>query len=304
MLRRDLLKTCVVLSAGGALAASAPAATGAPAASSLATKAPLPRPAVDEPIPVAFLLSADAEVVDFAGPWGVFEYTFLSDWTVQPFKLFTVAQGKEPLKVSGGLKVLPDYSFADAPQPKVIVIPAQSDPTPATLEWLKQAAAGAEMTMSVCTGAFLLAATGLLDGKDATTHHGSLAAFAADFQKVRVHRGARYTDSGAIATSGGLTSGIDLALHIVERYFGLEIADQTVRALEYQGQGWRDPASNAAYAVRQKLTGDPPVCPVCEYVIPDKETRPTFAFDGKTYYFCSTACRDRFIRSPTYFAEG
>ncbi len=303
MFRRDLLKTWMLLSAGGALAGCANASGGSSVASSLATLEPLPAPGPQDRIPVAFLLSEGAEVVDFAGPWGVFEYVILPDRDTLPFELFTVAETSAPLIVSGGMKVVANYTYENAPQPKVIVIPAQSDPTPAAIAWLQRAAAGADLTMSVCTGAFLLAESGLLNGRDATTHHGSLAVFAADYQQVRVHRGARFTDSGNVATAGGLTSGIDLALHVVERYFGQDVAEQTILSLEYQGQGWRDPASNAAYAQRPRLTGEPPVCPVCEYVIPDRIDRPTLAYRGKTYTFCGTGCRDRFERDPEYFAE-
>ena len=260
-------------------------------------------PLADERNPVAFIVSADAEIVDIAGPWGVFEYTAVPGRDTLPFELFTVAETTEVLTVSGGMKILPNYSFETAPPPKVIVIPAQSDPSPAALDWLRRAAADADLTMSVCTGAYFLAESGLLDGKDATTHHGSLALFAADYQAVKVHRGARYTDSGNIATSGGLTSGIDLALHVVERYFGPAVAEQTILALEYQGEGWRDPESNTAYAERPRLTGDPPVCPVCEYTIPDRENRPTLEYESKVYTFCSTWCHDRFLLSPEYFAE-
>jgi transcriptional regulator GlxA family with amidase domain len=93
--------------------------------------------------------------------------------------------------------------------------------------------------MSVCTGAFQLARTGLLDGLQATTHHHFYDAFAKEFPQVKLHRGLRFVDNGHIASAGGLTSGIDLALRIVERYFGHGVAQQTADYMEYTGQGWK-----------------------------------------------------------------
>jgi transcriptional regulator GlxA family with amidase domain len=146
---------------------------------------------------------------------------------------------------------VPDYSYETAPQAKVIVIPAQ-DSSEAMLQWIRKSSTGADLTMSVCVGAILLAKTGLLNGKSATTHHDAYKYFAKEFPKVQVVRGVRYVEEGNLATSGGLASGMDLALHVVERYFGKEVAEATAYNLEYQGQGWKDPNSNAIYAQTPK----------------------------------------------------
>ena len=149
-----------------------------------------------------------------------------------PFRLFTVAEAPLPLRATGGLRITPDYTVADAPPPRVIVIPAIA-PRPAPVDWIRRASAAADLTMSVCTGAFALARTGLLAGKSATTHHDFLDDFAKEFPDVPVERGG---DSWrrAVATAAGLTSGIDLALRAVERYFGQEVADTTARYMEYR----------------------------------------------------------------------
>ncbi len=102
--------------------------------------------------------------------------------------------------------------------------------------------------MSVCVGALVLARTGLLNGKSATTHHDAYKQFANEFPTVHLVRGVRFVEEGNLATSGGLASGIDLALHVVERYFGRKVAEATAYNLEYQGLGWKDPGSNAIYA--------------------------------------------------------
>ncbi len=117
--------------------------------------------------------------------------------------------------------------------------------------------------MSVCIGAYVLARTGLLAGKTATTHHAAYVDFARKFPDIHVKRGVRYVDDGNLASAGGLACGIDLALHVVERYHGEEVARQTAYELEYQGQGWLKPDSNTAYLKVQTSTNDHPLCPVC-----------------------------------------
>ena len=88
--------------------------------------------------------------------------------------------------------------------------------------------------MSVCTGAFVLARTGLLDGREATTHHLFYDQFANEFPKVKLVRNRRFIDNGGIMSAGGLTSGIDGALHVVERYYGRAAALQTAAYMEFQ----------------------------------------------------------------------
>ncbi|MEE9264209.1 MAG: DJ-1/PfpI family protein, partial [Vicinamibacteria bacterium] len=108
------------------------------------------------------------------------------------------------------------------------------------LEWLRRAHEKTYITTSVCTGAFQLARAGLLNGKSATTHHDFLDRLESDFPEIDVKRGVRLVDNGDIATAGGLTSGIDMALRIVARYFGLEVAETTAAYMEYEGKGWRE----------------------------------------------------------------
>jgi transcriptional regulator GlxA family with amidase domain len=115
----------------------------------------------------------------------------------------------------------------------VVVIPAHSS-TARTVAWLRKVAPDAHLLMSVCTGAFVLAKTGLLDGKTATTHHQFYGEFASSFPKVGLLRGRRFVEHDRVATAGGLTSGVDLALRVVERYLGRPAADATARYMEYR----------------------------------------------------------------------
>jgi putative intracellular protease/amidase len=185
-----------------------------------------------------------------------------------PFHQYSVAETKAPLVTESGLTVVPDYTFETAPQLKVIVIPAQHA-SEEMLQWIRKSSLSTDLTMSVCVGAYVLAKTGLLNGKSATTHHDAYKDFANEFPEVHVIRGVRFVEEGNLAMSGSLASGIDLALHVVERYFGRKVVEDTAYNLEYQGQGWKDPNLNAIYA--QALT-----CPVCGCrPIPRRRPRPS-----------------------------
>ena len=193
-------------------------------------------------IPVAFAISEGATVIDYAGPWEVFQDVMVRDRgknhdDQMPFQLFTVAETTEPVTSSGGLKLVPDYTFDTVPQPKVVVVPAQRG-SRALHVWLRKMATSADLVMSVCTGAFELGKAGLLSGKSATTHHDFLDQFAQAFPDVTVKRGLRFVEEEKISTAGGLSSGIDLALRVVDRYFGREVAQATATYMEYQSKGW------------------------------------------------------------------
>jgi transcriptional regulator GlxA family with amidase domain len=225
MKRREFLET----SLAAATAAAAPAIR--------KQIAPLPR---RERVRVAFLLGPDTNVIDTAGPWEVFQDVMVMNGGehTNPFELVTVAPSREPLSMTAGLMVIPRHTLADIPQPHVIVVPAQKADD-AARTWLRNAAAGADLVMSVCTGAFQLARAGLLEGLGATTHHAYLDDFAREFPGIRLERGARFVDNGKVATAAGLTSGIDLALHVTARYFGVETARATARYLEHESQRWQ-----------------------------------------------------------------
>jgi transcriptional regulator GlxA family with amidase domain len=199
-------------------------------------------PPADGQIRVAFAMSRGATMIDFAGPWEVFQDVMIRDPKNQgdhrhPFSLYTVSDKLEPIESSGGMKIIPDHTFETAPAPKVIVIPAQAG-SPALHAWLRKVVDSTDVTMSVCTGAFQLGRAGLLTGKEATTHHDFFDQFARAFPDVKLKRGLRFVEGPRISTAGGLTSGIDLALRVVERYFGRETAEQTAFYMEYQSKGW------------------------------------------------------------------
>ena len=253
MKRRELLKASAALgfmvTAPGLMAGAEFRSRGEAAGigANQAAASPL-KPPKSGTIPVAYALSPGVVEVDFTGPWGIFGSVMLPGKDmVMPFHQYTVAESRAPLRTDSGLAVVPDYTFETVPQPKIIVIPAQGKSSEGMVQWIRKASAGTDVTMSVCTGAFVLAKTGLLDGKPATTHHSAYKRFADQFPKVHLVRGVRFVDEGNVATAGGLTCGSDLAMHIVERYFGRKLAEDTAYYLEYQSVGWKDPSSNAIY---------------------------------------------------------
>ncbi len=195
---------------------------------------------------VLFVVTNNANVMDIAGAWEVFRDTLVPSrgTTIEdqkPFRLVLVSDSLNPVELSGGMRVTPNSTFADAPPASVIVVGAQAG-APGLSEFLRARHGKGETIMSVCTGAFKLGAAGLLDGKPATTHHDYMADFRKAYPRVTLMPGNRYIQADAtIFTAGGLTSGIDLALHIVDLYFGPDVAAKTANFMEYSGQGWREP---------------------------------------------------------------
>ena len=308
MLRRDLLQLSAALGLAASLPRSALSASNPDAAAPASPGGTLPsnpvanplRPPADGVIPVAFLMSNDAVVIDFAGPWEVFENVHVPGAVPHPFQPYTVAETTAPIQVSGGMTIIPKYSLATAPPPKVIVIPAQSEPSEAVVAWLRNAARASDVTMSVCTGAYILAKTGLLSGQAVTTHHSAYIDLAMTYPDIQVKRGARFVESGNLASSGGLSSGIDLALRVVERYYGRAVALRTADNLEYQGLGWMNAESNQVYAKRRVSTAQRPLCAVCEMDV-DMATAPKSAFKDRNYYFCMDSHKKLFDDNPERF---
>jgi len=270
-----------------------PAAASNPVTSAL-------KPPANGSVPVACVISDGAVIIDFCGPWEVFENVSVPGTMDDAFHLYTVAETTNPIRASGGMKIVPNYTFEMAPAPKVILIPAQNGASDAMVEWIRKSSKNADVTMSVCTGAFVLARTGLLSGKSATTHHSAYRTLAMKYPDIHVKRGARYVEEGNLATAGGLSSGIDLALRVVERYYGHEVAVNTAYQLEYQGRGWMDPNSNAVYAKARVSTEEHPLCPVCEMDV-DVATAPKSVYKGKTYYFCMQSHKEMFDAAPDKF---
>ncbi|RSZ60456.1 DJ-1/PfpI family protein [Massilia atriviolacea] len=184
----------------------------------------------------------DVEVLDFAGPYEVFTCATrmaarLTPHAPAPFRVRTIGATQAMLRARAGLSVLPEADFANAGRIDVLIVPGgvvtAELAKPPVIDWIAATAGASELTASVCTGAFLLATAGLLDGQAATTHWADVADLRAAFPQVRVETERRWIDNGAIVTSGGISAGIDMSLHLVERLAGRELAQRTARQMEY-----------------------------------------------------------------------
>ena len=186
---------------------------------------------------VAFVVSEGTTLIDVAGPMQVFDQVQSPGNT--GFRTFTVSETRQPVH-AGTMTVVPDYTFADAPEADIVVVGAQSGVSAPYLDYLRRNAGSGKLMLSVCTGASKFAAAGLLDGHDATTHHDFVEVLQKRFPKVHFLPDQAWVHSSPrVYTAGGETSGIELALHIVELYFDHDVAVKTARYMEYRGPDWQ-----------------------------------------------------------------
>jgi transcriptional regulator GlxA family with amidase domain len=191
---------------------------------------------------VGILIFENVEVLDFCGPFEVFSVTRLDEEKRReepsPFNVFLVAQTKDPIVTTGGMKVLPDYDFDDCPSLSILVVPGgwgtrKEMNNGRLLSWIAECAKQAETLTSVCTGALLLGKAGLLEGKRATTHWSSLDWMQERFPTTQVEKQMHFVEEGNLFTSAGISAGIDMALKVVTRYFGETVARSTAKYMEY-----------------------------------------------------------------------
>jgi transcriptional regulator GlxA family with amidase domain len=186
---------------------------------------------------LAILLFDDVEALDFCGPFEVFSVA--NRFTDPPaFNVLTVTERASPVVTRGGLSVNPQHRLSDCPQPDVLLLPGGQGTrremhNPALLDWIKEASVKAELVLSVCTGALLLAKAGLLDGLEATTHHGAIDLLRQTAPRTMVHADRRFVDNGRVVCSAGIAAGIDASLHVVGRLLGQEVAQKTSKQIEY-----------------------------------------------------------------------
>ncbi len=183
---------------------------------------------------VLIVLFDEVQSLDFTGPAEVFAGA--RQWTGDPgtYRVHTATLDGGPVRTSSGLRVTPDSALHDAPAAHTLLVPGGEGtrtPDPRLVAWLREHAPRAERVVSVCTGSFLLAAAGLLEGRRATTHWAFCAALAARFPSVRVEPDPIYVRDGKVVTSAGVTAGIDLALALVEDDLGREPALAVARNL-------------------------------------------------------------------------
>jgi len=189
---------------------------------------------------VGILIFKNAEVLDFAGPFEVFSVAS----QIHNYELFDVkviAKTKEPIVAMNGLSVNPDYSFEDAPELDILIISGGMGASlvvndEASLDWVSKTVEKSELTMSVCTGAAILAKLGMLDDKPYCTHNTVYPFIEKMVPSAKPQKDQRFIQSDTkLYTSAGISAGIDLSFHIVEKLFGKEVAKNTAAYMEYKG---------------------------------------------------------------------
>ena len=196
---------------------------------------------------VLILAYDGVEALDFAGPFEVFTTASrvsqrLQPGTAAPFEVASVALTSpgRPVQARAGLQLLADHTVASNPAADVLIVPGgvvdAPMASPETLRWIASCATGAQIVASVCTGVFLLARSGVVTQEAVTTHWEDIADLRAQFPKLDVRDDVRWVDTGRIVSSAGISAGIDMSLHLVERLAGREgreLAERTARQMDY-----------------------------------------------------------------------
>ncbi|MEO6920482.1 MAG: DJ-1/PfpI family protein [Collimonas sp.] len=196
---------------------------------------------------VGILVFDDVEILDFSGPYEVFSTAARvhgrsngNDASANLFKCFLVAPAMRPVRARGGLRVLPDCVLTPSSDIDLLLVPGGDVSAilndDAVIQWIAAQSSGTVITASVCTGAFLLAKAGMLDGLDVTTHWEDQDELQANFPALNVQRNVPWIDCGKVVTSGGISAGVDMSLHLVERLAGRSLAEATARQMEYRWQ--------------------------------------------------------------------
>ena len=185
---------------------------------------------------VAILVYDGIYLLDFTGPLEVFFDTFSADGE-QLFNVYTVSPTKQ-FKAHTELNITADFETGNCPKPDILVVPGGNlqllKNNDSLKNWIIKSAEESQIVMSVCTGAFILADTGLLDGLNITTWYGALDRLQEKVPSAKVLKGVRYTDNGKIITTAGVSAGIDGALFVVSKIFGKETADRTAKYMDYE----------------------------------------------------------------------
>lgn len=190
---------------------------------------------------VGILIFDDVEVLDACGPFEVFATARPSGESADEARLFdviTVAEERRTITARGGLLLQPQATIEDHPPLDILVVPGGQGTrrerlNAHLLDWIASQDLWTELTTSVCTGAFLLAERGILDGHRATTHWGSVDWMRQQYPSITMVEGRRYVDEGHVVTSAGVSAGIDMSLHVVARLCGEDVAAWTARRMEY-----------------------------------------------------------------------
>ena len=193
---------------------------------------------------VGIFIFDEVEVLDFTGPFEVFSRTRTEKGSESrkneinaPFRVFTISKKIKKITATGGLLITPNYSFKNAPSIDILIIPGGYGTREIlnddkTISWIIEISKNASITASVCTGSLLLAKSGLLNGKKATTHWAAIKELS-KYRNVHVQNNCRIVDDGII-TSAGVASGIDASFYIISKFFDKKVISDTAKFMEYK----------------------------------------------------------------------
>ncbi|MEG6586782.1 DJ-1/PfpI family protein [Dendrosporobacter sp. 1207_IL3150] len=188
---------------------------------------------------VGIFLFNEVEVLDFAGPFEVFSIASIPDHVDKPFRVHTISQYGDMIKARNGLMIQPEYRFENAPDFDILIIPGGYGAeeieinNQEVIDWIKLQKDKVKIMASVCTGAFLLAKAGLLNGKRATTHWMDADRLEREFTQLKIIKDIKFIDEGSIITSGGISAGINMSFHIIKRLLGEDVARMAAKRMEY-----------------------------------------------------------------------
>jgi transcriptional regulator GlxA family with amidase domain len=191
-----------------------------------------------EKLRVGIFVFNDVEVLDFAGPFEVFSLVTRDNEKL--FEVIIISEKGELIQAGNGLRIQPDFSFNDKLIFDILIIPGGYGAeeveikNKVVIDWIKKQKDVVKILASVCTGAFLLAESGILDNKKATTHWMDILRLESKYPKIKVIKDTRFVDEDNIITSGGISSGINMSFHIIKKLFGLQIAKMTAKRMEYE----------------------------------------------------------------------
>ena len=189
---------------------------------------------------IGILLFPDVEELDAVGPWEVLAF-WTRTWPDDDYAVTTLAKDAGPVTCAKGLRILPDHTYQGAPPLDVLIYPGGQGTRPHLkdedqLDWVRRQRAQVPLMTSVCTGSLVYAAAGLLSNRPATTHWASLDLLSGLDPTIEVRPDDRFVDSGEIITSAGVSAGIDMALHLVQRLASTERAREVRRGIQYDPQ--------------------------------------------------------------------
>jgi len=179
----------------------------------------------------------EAEVLDFSGPFEVFSTASRFLNKNEKFNVFLIAEKSESVTARGGYDINAKYTISNHPKLDLLVVAGgvhtQEMKKENVITWIKNVSTNTKIVASVCTGAFLLAQSKVINNHNVTTHWEDIVDLKKNFPSLNVKSNVRWVDEGSIVTSGGISAGIDMSLHLVSRIHSLDLAEKTAKQMEF-----------------------------------------------------------------------